>query len=260
MIFTEFQNDLARSIGFLSRLPMPARYFEGHDGSLTRAVRAFPLAGSLIVLPPAALLAVLLALKLEPSVAAAVALVALTLITGALHEDGLSDTADGVGGGRTHEKALEIMRDSRIGSYGASVMILSYLLRAAAIAAIASALTPVSTALAVIAVGALSRAALVWHWSSMPPARTDGVAVSVGAPEADSVWFGLATALAIGLVLLWPTAGLAAASAAFAAAGLATWLVSRYIRSRLGGYTGDTIGASQQCAEMAALVALALLT
>jgi adenosylcobinamide-GDP ribazoletransferase len=256
----ELQYDIARSVGFLSRLPVPGRYFKGHDGSLARAVRAFPIAGCLIMLPPAALFAILLAVRLEPLVAALISLTVLTLATGALHEDGLSDTADGVGGGRDRDAALAIMRDSRIGSYGAAAMILSYGIRAASIAAIGAALNPTAAALAMIAVAAASRAAMVWHWSSLPPARRDGVAVSVGGPEEASVNFALASAVVIVAVLVWPIAGFAAAVATVAAAGLATLGLTRYIGSRIGGHTGDTIGASQQCAEMAALAALALFT
>ena len=256
----EFQHDLARSVGFLSRLPVPGRYFEGHDGSLTRAVCAFPLAGCLIMLPPAAIFAVLLAFRLEPLVAALISLAVLTVLTGALHEDGLSDTADGVGGGRNREAALAIMRDSRIGSYGASALILSYGIRAASMAGIGSALTPTTAALAIIAVAGVSRAAMVWHWSLLPPARRDGVAVSVGGPDDASVSLALISSAVIVAVLIWPIAGFAAACATIAAAGLAVFCLTRYIGSRIGGHTGDTIGASQQCAEMAALAALALCT
>jgi adenosylcobinamide-GDP ribazoletransferase len=181
------------------------------------------------------------------------------VLTGGLHEDGLSDTVDGVGGGRDRERALAIMRDSCIGSFGASALILSYSIRAAALAALA-ALSPSGAGFAVVAVAALSRAAMVWHWSQLPPARKDGVAVSVGLPESASVTFAVLFAFLAALVILWFFAGLAAASVAIAACGLAAWAVTRYIGSRIGGHTGDTIGASQQCAEMAALAALALLT
>jgi adenosylcobinamide-GDP ribazoletransferase len=256
----ELIKDLVHSVGFLSRLPMPARFFAGHDGSLARTVRAFPLAGSLIVLPAAALYGLLAALGLEPMVTSLVALVLLTLITGALHEDGLSDTADGIGGGRDRDKALAIMRDSRIGSYGACALILSYTIRAASIAAIGTAAGPWTAVAGLLAIAAISRAAMVWHWSALPPARRDGVAVSVGGPEAASMRFALASAAVIGLLLLWPLAGFAAALATIAAVGLATGLFTRYISARIGGHTGDTIGAAQQCADMAALVALALFT
>ncbi|MDB5523851.1 MAG: cobalamin-5-phosphate synthase family protein [Rhizobium sp.] len=260
MNITDFKNDLARSLGFLSRLPVPGRYFEGHDGSLARAVRAFPLAGCLIMLPAAAMFAVLLALKLEPLVAAFIMLAAVTLLTGALHEDGLSDTADGIGGGGNREAVLAIMRDSRIGSYGASALILSYGVRAASIAAIGTSLSPIGAAFGLIAAAAASRAAMVWHWSALPPARRDGVAVSVGGPEDASVMFAIVSAAAIVVVIIGFFTGLAAAIAVIAAAGLAAFGLTRYIGSRIGGHTGDTIGASQQCAEMAALAALALCT
>jgi len=260
MNFRDFQIDVVRSLGFLSRLPVPGRYFRDYDGSMSRTVQAFPAAGALIMLPAAAVFAILLAFRLEPPVAAIIALIVLTLITGALHEDGLSDTADGVGGGRDQEKALAIMRDSRIGSYGASALVLSYGLRAAAMAAIGASLTPTRAALVLIAAAGISRAAMVWHWSSLPPARRDGVAASAGSPEAGSANVALISAAACAVVLIWPTAGFGAAVLSIAASGLATMVLTRYIQDRIGGHTGDTIGASQQCAEMATLAALALCT
>jgi adenosylcobinamide-GDP ribazoletransferase len=260
MDIRDFTNDIARSMGFLSRLPVPSRYFEGHDGNLSRAVGAFPIAGVLIVLPAAAAFAVLLALKMEPLLAAFLVLAMLALLTGGLHEDGLSDTADGIGGGRDREAALAIMRDSRIGSYGASALVLSYGIRAAALAAIGGALTPTGAGFSMIAIAALSRAAMVWHWSALPPARRDGVAVSVGLPESEAIMLALGSAAVIVVAVIWFFAGFGAACATIAAAGLAVFGLTRYIGSRIGGHTGDTIGASQQCAEMAALAALALCT
>ena len=152
------------------------------------------------------------------------------------------------------------MRDSRIGSYGAAALILSYAIRAAGLAALATTMTPTRAGFAMLAVAALSRAAMVWHWSALPPARRDGVAVSVGQPEPDAVRIALASAVVLALVLLWPSAGFVAAVATIAATGIATWSLTRYIGSRIAGHTGDTIGASQQSADMAALIALALLT
>src|SRR5690606_36097588 len=129
--------DLTRSVGFLSRLPVPPRFFEGHDGSLTSTVRAFAAAGALIALPAAVLLLLLLACRADPLLAGFMALAATTLLTGALHEDGLADTADGLGGGRDRDHMLAIMKDSRTGSYGVFALILSFGLRAAAVAALA---------------------------------------------------------------------------------------------------------------------------
>lgn len=253
-----YVDDLARSVGFLSRVPVPGRFFRDHDGSLSRACGMFPVAGLLIALPAAAIFAILLALRMEPLLAAFVALGVQTLITGALHEDGLSDTADGIGGGRTRERALEIMRDSRIGSYGASAMILSYGIRAAGLQSLANHLGPTAAGFCVVAIAAVSRAAMVWHWSMLPQARRDGVAASVGMPEQSAVALALATAVVTSVVIIGPAAGMLAIALVLVAAGLATYGMTHYIGSRVGGHTGDTIGAAQQIAEMAALFALAL--
>lgn len=137
MILRDFLTDTARALAFLSRLPVPSRFFEGHDGTLSRTVRAFPLAGALIALPPAATLAAALLLNATP-LAAFLSIAVLLAITGALHEDGLSDTADGLGGGGDRARALAIMKDSRIGD-GAVTIVVAIGIRAAAIAELASA-------------------------------------------------------------------------------------------------------------------------
>ena len=128
----EYMRDTARAVAFLSRIPVPTSFFTGYDGKLARVSRAFPFAGLLIALPAAFVFGVLLALHTDPLMAALLALAVQTVMTGALHEDGLSDTADGFGGGKDRERALAIMKDSRIGTYGACALILSFGLRAAA--------------------------------------------------------------------------------------------------------------------------------
>jgi len=244
--------DLARAVGFLSRLPVPARFFDGHDGSLTRAARAFPLAGLVIALPSAVLVGLLTACRLEPIV--------VSMITGALHEDGLSDMADGLGATRDRQKALTIMRDSRIGSFGAVALIVSFGLRTSALAATLAVTGPVGGAACLLAVAALSRGAMVWHWRALPTARMDGLAVAAGNPDAESGMFSLVSAGAIGAVLIGFSAGWMAAGAALVFSALATLSLTRYVKLRIHGHTGDTIGGSQQCGEIAALVALALFT
>jgi adenosylcobinamide-GDP ribazoletransferase len=259
MNVSTFIEDVARSVGFLSRMPMPSRYFIGHDGSLSRAVCAFPAAGLLIALPSAAVFAMLLAFGADSQLAAILSLAVAALITGALHEDGLSDTADGIGGGRDREAALRIMKDSRIGSYGAVALVLSFAIRAAALASIGLALTPTLAALALVAAATLSRAAMVWHWSLLPPARADGIAASAGMPERDASRFALLSGTAVAVLLWLPVAGLAASAATVALTALAVWLFTRHIRNRIGGHTGDTIGAAQQLTEIMSLSALAVL-
>jgi adenosylcobinamide-GDP ribazoletransferase len=257
--FRDFIDDIARSVAFLSRVHVPQRHFVNYDGRLSRAVRAFPIAGVLVSLPAAAVFSVFLAFQADGLLAAFACLAIQTMITGALHDDGLSDTADGLGGGKDRETALSIMRDSRIGSYGAVALILAFGLRASALAAIARHLSPTEAGVAVLAVAAISRSALVWHWSLLPPARKDGVAASVGEPEANAAYLAYLTGALFAIVLLWQFTSLfGLAASALAVLGF-VYLFSTHVREKIGGHTGDTLGASLQIAEIAMLVALAVL-
>lgn len=258
MIVEGLWTDIVRSIGFLSRLPISDSHFAGHDGSMSRMVRAFPVAGFLIALPAAAIFSLVLAVGHQPLLAAFLALGVQALVTGALHEDGLCDTVDGLGGGKDRERALEIMRDSRIGAFGAVVLIVTFGIRASALAAIGMLLSPSAAGFALAAIGALSRAALVWHWSQLPPARRDGVAASSGMPDGQSVTMALGLGALAVIVFIWPWSGLLPVLVTLIASGIATWSFTRHIGRRLGGHTGDTIGAAQQISEIAALAALAV--
>jgi len=180
------------------------------------------------------------------------------LLTGALHDDGLSDTADGLGGGKDRESALSIMRDSRIGSYGAVSLILSFGLRATALSALANHLSPSEAGVAALSVAALSRAALVWHWSMLPPARKDGVAASVGEPEANAAYLAYSSAVLFAIILLWSFTGIWTLFLCAASITACVYGFSGFVRSKIGGHTGDTLGASLIIAEIAALIALAV--
>jgi len=252
-------DDVARSVAFLSRVPMPSRHFLDHDGRLSRAVRAFPLAGILIAFPAAVSAALLSALGASSLFTAFVVVAVQVLVTGALHEDGLSDTADGFGGGRDRERTLVIMKDSRIGTYGAVALILSFGFRVSAIASFLPLLTSVGAGFVLLATAALSRAAMVWHWSRLPPARSDGVAAAAGVPEAGAVSVALGSGTVLALLLFF-AAGVpvVAVLLSFAAFALVVPGFGRIAARKLGGHTGDTIGATQQLAEIAVLGALAL--
>ncbi|MGJ7040190.1 adenosylcobinamide-GDP ribazoletransferase [Shinella sp. BE166] len=258
MDIRDFIDDTARSVAFLSRVPVPQRHFAGHDGRLSRAVRAFPLAGLLVVLPSAALAAILSAIDAPPLLLAFATLALQVLVTGALHEDGLSDSADGIGGGRDRESALAIMKDSRVGSYGAVALVLSFGLRAAAIAALAAVLTPSGLGMVLLAVAAASRTAMVWHWSLLPPARRDGVAASVGEPDKGATTMALASGILLAALLLLPHGTLLSLVLTLIAAAAAVLVFNRIAMRKIGGHTGDTIGATEQLAEMSVLFALAL--
>jgi adenosylcobinamide-GDP ribazoletransferase len=257
-----FLRDLVHAVGFLSRLPLPSRWFgrhfEGHDGRLSRAVRAFPLAGLVIALPAALVVLALASLSADAFVTAVLAVALQIALTGALHEDGLADTADGIGARRGREHALEIMEDSTTGAYGVLALTLSVLLRVAATAALIVALPGLAVALLLIATAMLSRAAMVLHWHLLPSAKTGGLAVSVGTPRPRSVTVSTVSALAIALPATLLSVGPVATLSGLLALGSAAAIFSRRTHARLGGFTGDTIGATQQIGEMAFLAALAI--
>ncbi len=252
-----FLKEIARALGFLSRIPVPARFFTDHDGSMRQTSGAFAVAGALIALPPALLFALLLNFEVRPELSALLALALQILLTGGLHEDGLADCADGLGGGRTRERMLEIMKDSRLGAYGGLALILSLGLRMEALAGMADA-GPLAAGIGMIAVNAASRAALVWHWTCLPPARADGVAAAVGQPDGPA----LRTALISGGLIFTAGAiygfGLASAVAAAICAALAIALFTRHVRGKIQGHTGDTLGASEQVCEIVLYVTLAI--
>ena len=203
-------------------------------------VWAYPLVGLLAGMASAAVLAALLAVGLPQPLAALWVLAVACLLTGGLHEDGLADTADGFGGGRTVERKLAIMRDSRIGSYGGLALALSLLVRATALAISAH---PVQAA---VLAAVLGRGAMLVPLALLRPARTDGLAAMLGAARG-RVAVGLA--LAAPAALWSPKAAIGALLAAFALSALA--------RRQVGGYTGDVLGAVEQLAECAALTAAA---
>ncbi|MBY3598657.1 adenosylcobinamide-GDP ribazoletransferase [Rhizobium bangladeshense] len=257
MKIKDYAVDTARAVAFLSRLPMPPALFKGYDGRLGRLVRAFPLAGLVIGFIPALALLILSGIRADPLVAALIALSVQALATGALHEDGLADTADGIGGGKNREQSLLIMKDSRIGTYGAIALILSFAVRAAALAAIVRNSSPLAAALAVPAVAALSRGAIAWHWQRLPPAKVDGVAASTGQPNEAAMQFALVSAGLLAALLIWPAFGLQPLVASLLASGAAGFAFTAVIRRKLAGHTGDTLGAMQQICEIATLCALA---
>jgi adenosylcobinamide-GDP ribazoletransferase len=245
-LFRRRLDDAALMLGFFSRLPVSASQGEG---KFAAALWAAPLAGVVIGVLGALAYALAFALNLPPLPSALIALAATLLATGCLHEDGLSDVADGFGGGRTAEQKLTIMRDSRIGAYGASALLLSLLLRASALAAIVS---PAGALAALVAAHGASRALLPLFLRIMPPARGDGLGAGVGVIPARAANAALALGL-LCLLLLGPLPALFAAVLLAAA-----FLIFRRLALRhIGGQTGDVCGALQQAAEILVLLVAA---
>lgn len=239
--------DAHLALAFLTRLPLPdpGAYV---PGALARSMRLFPLAGAVIGLIGGIVFIIGHAV-LPPLLAALLALLATLVVTGALHEDGLADTADGLGARGGREKRLEVMRDSRSGAYGVAALIFSVALRAAALAAAPTALAGLG---AMIAAAALSRATVPALMQVLPPARADGLGAGAGLPHAGIA----ATALVLGAVIAAAVTGLGAAPA-IAAALMGAALVAWLARGCFGGFTGDILGAAQQLAEIAIFIAFA---
>jgi len=245
--------DLAAALAFLTRLPLPAPVAEpDRPPDLARATRAMPLAGAAIGLGGGVIYWLSAALGLTPAIAGLLAVAATILMTGALHEDGLADSADGLFAGAEPARRLEIMRDSRIGAYGTLALILSVGLRAAALAALAA---PGPAVAALIAAHALARALppAVMAWA--PLARDDGLAVGAGQVETKYAWTALGIGAAVAVAFLGFGPGLVALLAA-GSIGLVAFCLAR---TRIGGYTGDVLGAIEQLGEIAVLLAAAAL-
>jgi adenosylcobinamide-GDP ribazoletransferase len=179
--------------------------------------------------------------------AAALSVAATLVVTGALHEDGLADTADGFGGGNTREQKLEIMRDSRTGAYGVCALVLSLSLR---IGALASFVDAYAVVWALIASHCAARAAMVILMWLLPPARGDGLSYEAGSPPGESTAAAATIALVVLLFCLHPLRGVIAALALIAAVALVAWLSARQI----DGQTGDVLGATEQVGEIAVLL------
>ena len=241
--------DFKVALIFLTRIPLRiAHEIPGRD--LARALRLAAAVGLIVGLLGGAAYWLATLLGLPPLVAGLIAVAATVVLTGALHEDGLSDLADGLGGARDRRRKLEIMRDSRIGAYGGLALILSVALRAAALAAIA---TPPSAIAALVAAHAVSRALLPGVMAILPLARSDGLAAQSDRPEAMHAAWALLLGVAVALLALGAGPGLAVAAIAVLAAAAIAVLA----RNQLGGYTGDVLGAVQQTGEVAALLAAA---
>jgi adenosylcobinamide-GDP ribazoletransferase len=255
----DFITDVMHSLAFLSRLPVPSRFFDDADSvSMRRTARAFPAAGLLIALPAAFLVVVFATFNASPQLTGWLVIGLTVLVTGALHEDGLADMADGFGSGKDKARMLEIMKDSRIGSYGAIAMILSFAIRATALASLIETLPAKAAAAAMIAALVLSRALMVWHWQSLPAAKTSGIAAGAGQPGTSERNIAFVIGLLLFILFTLHALPLLSIALVLAAAFLAAMLFGRLCDRKIGGHTGDTIGACQQITEIVILVALAL--
>jgi adenosylcobinamide-GDP ribazoletransferase len=248
MIFEQFL--LATAV--LTRLPVAARdnNTAPPEGAVAAASWAFPAVGAGIGMIAALTLFLASLCGLSEASSALLALVAAGLLTGALHEDGLADTADGFGGGRDRAHKLTIMRDSRQGVYGVLALIFSIGLRAAALISIAG---PIDSGLALIAAHAASRAALPVAMRWLAPARDEGLGAMAGTPGPAAMLVAMAIGIFIALGMLGPVRG----AVALVLLGMAVAATALLARRQIGGYTGDVLGAIQQVGEIVMLLVAA---
>lgn len=234
-------DDILSAIQFLTRIPVPTRAY--HPDSLARSVPFFPLVGALLGVA-AALLHRAAVPHMGRLVSALLVIIFLVAITGCLHEDGLADTADSLGGGHSREQILLILRDSRIGSYGAAALALSLFARALLLSSI-----PLSHFFQYVVA-----AHILCRWTTLPlsyfcpPAReTDGQGARVAqlVPRSALVLGTAFAFLLTGLLLRWH-------SVTPVLIAVAVTLLSAHIyKKKIGGVTGDCFGATNQLTEIA---------
>ncbi|MEZ5812657.1 MAG: adenosylcobinamide-GDP ribazoletransferase [Rhizobiaceae bacterium] len=236
--------DIGVCVMFYTRLPI-GRWLDGSD-DFAAAQWAAPLAGLLVGLCGGLAFWLLSAAGLASGLAAALGLGIVIVLTGALHEDGLADTVDGFGGGKTRRQKLDIMRDSRLGVYGALALGLSLLIRWAALVQLAE---PLPVLVALVAAHTASRAPIAGFVALVPPARSDGLSAGVG--QIDNLT--VLAALGFGVLALL-TAGLGFAVVAVAVLALWFFALKTLSERQIGGQTGDVVGALQQGGEILVLV------
>ncbi|MFO0998046.1 MAG: adenosylcobinamide-GDP ribazoletransferase [Alphaproteobacteria bacterium] len=256
--------DLRLALSFLTRLrfsePTPeagAAEVESDElraehpaPNMARALRAFPLVGIAIGIVSAVIYAVAYHLGVPALAAALCALATSAFVTGALHEDGFADFADGLAGGRSPDDRLRIMDDSRIGAAGALALLFGLGLKAAALMKLG---TPGAAAAALVAASAGSRAVFPLIITRLPAVRPGGLGAMVGQPTGDVT----VAAVVIGAIAMLLFLGIGQGLVAILVAGLAAAAVAGLAMRSLGGYTGDVLGAVQQVVETAILLAAA---
>lgn len=248
------------ALGFFTRIPVP-RYADFDEAELRYAAKYFPLIGVIVGLCGAVSF-VVSATFLPQSIAVLISMVSTIYLTGAFHEDGLADSADGVGGGWQREQILTIMQDSRLGTYGAAALFFVLLSKFQLLIALSADIIP----LVLIAAHAISRLASVWVMATLPYVKPAGKAKPLATHISDSALclanlLGLLPYLGIiGLLLLnHPVILVIKLVALTLGPVLLAWLWWHQKMNRwLNGYTGDALGAMQQITELSFYLGLVL--
>ncbi|MEL6203202.1 MAG: adenosylcobinamide-GDP ribazoletransferase [Pseudomonadota bacterium] len=248
-----------RALGFLSRVPISSQHFdEAHRPS--DDAHAYPLAGIAISLPAALIISGAAFYPTASLLFAALAVFSTVVITGALHEDGLADVADGFFATKDRARMLKIMRDPHLGTFGTLALIFSIVLRVACLSIVIEQTGPLAAALLFMGVEAVSRSAMVWHWYALPNARSGGKADQAGRPDEKQVRLGVAIGSGTFIITgLTAQIHLLTVVITVTLAACAAFVFKSYCSTKLDGHTGDTIGTTQQIVVVTVLSVLAIL-
>jgi adenosylcobinamide-GDP ribazoletransferase len=246
-------SDFLICLRFFTRLPIPEldRELAAHSmPDFARATGLLPLAGAFIGALAALALGAAVLLGLPPLLASPISIAALVLLTGALHEDGLADCADGFGGGTSRERKLEIMKDSRIGTFGAVALLLALYVRIISLSFICEQSFALA-ATVLIAASAFSRSTILIPLLFLSPARQDGAGFSAAKPKAETVFRAFGLAILIAIAPIAAGADSIRTSLAILVGALAAFGMTRLSAAQIQGQTGDVAGATQQLTEIA---------
>jgi adenosylcobinamide-GDP ribazoletransferase len=242
-LLSDLLKDLTAACGLLTRLPVGR---SGEPVDLASCVWAFPVVGGAVNAVGGLTYWLAHWFGASAMLAAVWALAVTMLATGALHDDGLADTADGFGGGASPERKLEIMRDSHIGCYGALALLLSVLVRVAAISAIGE---PSHVMVAFCLAGMLGRGGILMLLLTLSPAREDGMGAAMGETRVGRAAIGIALAVVACLMAVGVKQAIAIVVFGFGV----SLAMARLARVQIGGYTGDVLGAGEVVTECAVL-------
>lgn len=245
--------DLLMALRFFSRLPTGPSPHEKPD--LGRIAMALPFAAVVMGLIPVALLIGATSLGLPSYFAAALAVAAMVIVGGGMMEDALADAADGLFGGATLERRLDILKDSRHGTYGVAALCLFLVLRVTALGA-AAAIDPLMAGAMWLAANIAGRSGALWVAVALPPARSDGASATAGALPRRQFAIGAAFAMLLVFIVGAPASGILGALAAVLTVALIILGWTALCKRLVGGQTGDLIGAAGGLGEIGALTAL----
>lgn len=247
--------DFVACLRFYTRIPLPEATFGPHTmPDFSTAARAVPLVGAVVGLIGLVAVVFFSAIGLYEALVASLTLAVLILATGAFHEDGLADTADGLGGGATVEKKLEIMKDSRLGTYGATALFLSLAVRLICLFLLLEEFSPLAVGLLIVGIETVSRTSALSLGAFLPPAREDGAAFAAGVPTKDALLNAATLTLLIVVITIWTAVGLMPTVILTFSGVLASLGAVMLAKAQLGGQTGDLAGAAQQFSALAMLI------